>query len=326
MNNKKLISIMLVFMLGFLFFGPLNIANAGSEQKYGIVTINGKEMYMDKAGNVYPIIIFNSKKCIVWHKYDLVPISDVIRCESGISDKEVKYFIGEYRKNHTGSNTSSPIFEYFAGEKAGYNQVYYRWANDYLGNSNDTIRNAGCFLCSTASELLRYGLKDPVSCDNVDPVNLNEWLKDNEGFNGAELCFSAVEHFPGISYIIDGFDDFNGAARILYQSYPNAPIMCFRSQYPYTYTPRKEYYYHFCLYVEGDGNNPYYKENGLWKLKNDEAAYHEVIDSGFNKSYEEKGTVRNLAQIAQEGAEYHGSARYKYVRPDSGIFRVAFKG
>ncbi len=334
MINKKLIAIMLVFMFGFLFSGTLNVASADSGQDYGIVTVNGKEMYVDKAGNVYPVVIFNGKKCIVWHKYDLVPVGDVIRCEYGISDKTISYFVDKYRKDHK-ELKSSTKFKYFAGEKAGYNQVYSSWANDRLGFSErdskknrwkDTIGSAGCFLCSVASELLRYELKDPVSHQNVNPVNLNEWLKDHDGFNGSSLYFKAVEKFPGISYVIEGFDDFNGAARILYQSYPNAPIMCFRSQYPYAYYPHKKYYYHFCLYVEGDGNNPYYEENGVWKLKDSEAAYHEVIDSGFNSSSNIKGTVRNLTQIAQEGAEYHRNARYKYVRPDSGIFRVAFKG
>lgn len=323
---KRLVSILLVLAVLFVFIMPAGVTKGDDGQSFGIVTINGVEMYKSKSGETFPIVIFDGKKYIKWHEFDLVSVEDVINCESGKSDVMLGNFINKYQKNHNSINKSE-FHVKSPGDKAGYNQTYSSWADKQLGflewDSQEnqwkkyTIGDAGCFLCSTASELLRYGLKDPVSSNNVDPVNLNEWLKDNEGFNGAELRFSAVEHFPGISYIIDGFNDFNGAARILYQSYPNAPIMCFRSQHPYA--PDK-YYYHFCLYVKGDGDNPYYKENGVWELNSDEAAYHEVIDSGFDETSDPRGTVRTLTKVYGEG--HNGNP---YVRPDSGIFRVAFK-
>jgi len=325
---KKLASILLVVIVLCVFVMPAGIVKSDDGRDFGVVTINGVEMYKSKSGETYPIIIFDGKKCIKWHEFDIVPVKDVINCESGKSDMMLKNFINKYQKNNENGNKSKFYVDFYTGEKAGYNQMYSRWASDRLGFSEwdshkhwwkYTIGNAGCFLCSTASELLRYGLKDPISHNNVDPVNLNEWLKNNGGFTGAELYFPAVANFPGIWYIIDGFDDFYGAAKILYQCAPNAPIICLHKQkYPVGEG------YHFCLYVGGDGDNPYYwnQAHGCWDTREDLAEWHHVIDPGFNHSSDREGTVRNLWDVYLEGKEYF---RHPYVRPDSGIFRVAFK-
>ncbi|NIA10311.1 MAG: hypothetical protein GWP10_11445 [Nitrospiraceae bacterium] len=327
MPLKRFVSIFLVLAVLFVLIVPAGMIKGDDKQDFGILTINGKEMYKSKNGETYPIVIFNGEKYIVWHGFDLVSVKDVINCESGKSDMMVKDFTNKYKEKHN-NDKSKFYFNLSTGYRAGYNQMYSGWANTRLGFSEwsnkknwweYTIGNAGCFLCSTASELLRDNLKDPISHSNVDPVNLNEWLKNNGGFTGANLRFSAVENFPGISYIINGFDDFYGAAEIIYQCAPNAPIECFRSQYP---ASNGHYWYHFCLYVVSDAQNPYYKTNGLWYLNKSEAPYHKVIDPGFNGSSDPEGTVRTLWQVYEEGRAAHGTY---YVRPDSGIFRVAFK-
>jgi len=319
---KRLVSILLVLAVLFVFIMPVGMAKGDNGQSFGIVTINGIEMYKSKSGEIYPIVIFDGKKCIKWHEFDLVPVEDVINCESGKSDVMLRNFINEYQKNHDNVNKSKFHVKFSPGDKAGYNQKYSSWANTRLGFSEwdyqtnwwkYTIGNAGCFLCSTASELLRYGLKNPISYNNVDPVNLNEWLKNNGGFNGAGLYFPAAKDFPGISYNINGFDDFYGAAMILYQCPPNAPIICVHRQ---GYPTGKGY--HFCLYVNGDGQNPYYESGEVWELHQPMGENHEVIDPGFNGTSDKRGTVRTLTQVYNEMTPH-------YVRPDSGIFRVAFK-
>jgi len=101
---------------------------------------------------------------------------------------------------------------------------------------------------------------------------------------------------------------------ILYQCPPNAPIICLQKQgYPAGEG------YHFCLYIRGDGNDPYFLQNGQWTTDETHASSHQVIDSGFNGSADPIGTVRTLYQVYTEGSPH-------YVRPSSGIFRVTFKG
>jgi hypothetical protein len=323
---KRLTSILLVLVVLFVFIMPAGITKGDDGQGFGVVTINGVEMYKSKSGETYPIVIFDGKKCIKWHEFDIVSVEDVINCESGKSDMMLKNFINKYQKNHDNGNQSKFYVNFSTGDKAGYNQTYSSWANTRLGFSEwdsqknwwkYTIGNAGCFLCSTASELLRYGLKytDYGSNANPDPLNINTWLKDHGGFTGASLNFSAVANFPGISYVNNGFDDFYGAAMILYQCPPNAPIICLQKQgYPVGEG------YHFCLYVSGNGNNPYYWDQtyGWWTTNQTLANNHQVIDPGFNGSSDPRGTVRNLWDVYWEGSPH-------YVRPGSGIFRVAFK-
>jgi len=202
---KRLASILLALVILFVFIMPAEITKGNEEQDFGVVTINGVEMYKSKSGETYPIVIFDGKKCIKWHEFDIVPVEDVINCESGESDAMLKNFINEYQKNYDNGNQSKFYVNFYRGEKAGYNQAYSNWANTRLGFSEwdskknwwkYTIGNAGCFLCSTASELLRYGLKDPNSGNNVDSSNLNEWLRNNGGFTGASLYFLAVANFP----------------------------------------------------------------------------------------------------------------------------------
>jgi len=331
-KHKVVIAILLSFVLLFSLAAPLNnLAKAGNG--YGLVIINGKQMYKSKYGNLYPIVILNGKKYVRWHGFELTPVEDVIACESGKSDAMLGNFINKYIREHGNNIDSSKSYNSNSSEiRRGYNQTYSLWANTRLGSSEwgsrknrwkYTIGNAGCFLCSTASELLRYGLKDPVSHNDVNPPNLNDWLNSHGGFSGANLNYSAIRHFPGISYINKGFDDFNGAARILYQCTPNAPIICFRTQTKVN----GSYSYHFCLYVKGYANNPYYRNShGLWDLKGNDkeetGKYYSVYDSGYAGTSDPRAVLRNFYQIYQEGKTYHGSY---FVRPDSGIFRVAFK-
>ena len=65
--------------------------------------------------------------------------------------------------------------------------------------------------------------------------------------------------------------------------------------------------------------DPYFLQNGQWTTNLTFASSHLVIDPGFNGSSDSRGTVRNLWDVYLEGSPH-------YVRPGSGIFRVAFKG
>lgn len=331
MFPKRSTIILLVLVVLSVLITPAGITKGDDGQNFGVVTINGVEMYKSKSGETYPIVISSGEKCIVWHEFDIVPVEDVINCENGISDRMLKNFINKYQKNHDNGNQSKFYVNFSPGDKAGYNQTYSGWANTQLGFSEwdsqknwwkYTIGNAGCFLCSIAAELLRYGLKytDHGSNAGPDPVNINTWLKEHGGFTGADINFSEVKNFPGISSVNNGFDDFYGAAMILYKCPPNAPIECFRTQ-----TKSSGYWhYHFCLYVAGDGQNPYFwdQSNSCWELNKAEGQNHWVIDSGFNGSSDSRGTVRSLTDVYPEALNKYNTY---YVRPDSGIFRVAFK-
>jgi len=326
--KKKIINFCLILAILFAIVMPISVAKGRDGQNFGIITVSGKEMYKSKYGEVYPIIIFNGKKCIKWHGFEITPVKDVYNCESGKSDTILKNFLDNYQKKYDRNSKSKIHIDYYSpGDKAGYNQMYHLWANVPLGNSSNTIGDAGCFITSVAAQLLRYGLKytDYGHNDTPDPVNINTWFKHHNGFNGDVLKYDVIKNFPGIySYVNDGFDDFSYARTILYRTPPNAPIECFRSQHKVLRQGKHVWLYHFCLYVGGDGKNPYHKnkETGYWELNQQEGKNHLVINPGFNNSsYERKGTVRTLTDVYWEGQNAH---RTFYVRPNSGIFRVAF--
>ncbi len=328
MMKKKIINFCLILAILFAIVMPISVAKGRDGQNFGIITVNGKEMYKSKYGEVYPIIIFNGEKCIKWHGFEIIPVEDVINCETGKSNIMLKNFLNDYQKKYNENyKPDIHINWYSPGDKDGYSQGYYVWANERVGNSsdpNDTIGKVSCLLTSTVAQLKRYGLRytDNGHNDISDPVNINKWFIDHHSFDSnAYLYYDKIKDFPGIFYVINGFDDFSLAQTILYRSPPNAPIECFRSQFPVAYYNGKPIWgFHFCLYVDGDGKNLYKKENGVWKLDFEEGKNHLVIDPGFNPSTQREGTVRTLNEVYSEKSQSN-----PYVRPDSGIFKVAYR-
>ena len=88
-----------------------------------------------------------------------------------------------------------------------------------------------------------------ISGSLVDPLNLNEWLKNNGGFSGDLLIFGAIANFPGISSV--GYSDsFNDAAYAIYSGVVPILLM-YNEQFPTHYSPltrtdgtsRREYNY-----------------------------------------------------------------------------------
>jgi len=69
----------------------------------------------------------------------------------------------------------------------------------------------------------------------VDPLNLNEWMKNNGGFSGDLLIFGAITNFPGISSV--GYsDNFNDAAYAMYSGVVPILLM-YNEQFPTHYSP-----------------------------------------------------------------------------------------
>jgi hypothetical protein len=211
----------------------LRVVKGDNSEKFGVVTSSGVEMFKSKDGETYPIVTIDGKRYVEWNDYEVIALDDAINCESGKSDIMLKKFISQYYENYRKNNPPKFYAEYYnVGDRAGYNQMWPAWANKPLGYGPDSIGLSGCLLCSTAAELSRYGLKDPKSGGTINPLNLNDWLKDNGGFknHNDEMFYEAIRKFPGIYNVIPGFDDFNTAYTILYRIPPNAPIECFRTQ------------------------------------------------------------------------------------------------
>lgn len=74
--------------------------------------------------------------------------------------------------------------------KNGLNWV---WESETLGFGPDTIAQSGCFLTSCAMMLATYNLT--INGSIVNPLNLNNWLKVNNGFSGDLLIFGALGSF-----------------------------------------------------------------------------------------------------------------------------------
>ncbi len=62
---KRLMVILLVLVVLFVFVVPSGITKGDDEQSSEIITVNDIGTYKSKSGETYPIIIFNGKKCIV---------------------------------------------------------------------------------------------------------------------------------------------------------------------------------------------------------------------------------------------------------------------
>jgi len=67
-----------------------------------------------------------------------------------------------------------------------------RWADKRIGGSDQKISKVGCTLCSVAMVMAYYG-------EDVDPVSLNEYLINNDGytFRGWLKWYSAAEYAKG---------------------------------------------------------------------------------------------------------------------------------
>ena len=57
MMKKKIINFCLILAILFAIVMPISVSKARDGQNFGIITINGKEMYKSKYREVYPIII-----------------------------------------------------------------------------------------------------------------------------------------------------------------------------------------------------------------------------------------------------------------------------
>lgn len=87
-----------------------------------------------------------------------------------------------------------------------FRQIWEPWGKQNLGFSGDLIENSGCALTSLAMVFKYYGV-------DTDPARLNEWLKENNGYQGSSsiMWSKAVELSGGnIKYL--EIENFNGTA------------------------------------------------------------------------------------------------------------------
>ena len=72
-----------------------------------------------------------------------------------------------------------------------YKQCGQSWSNNNLGTCTNSICVSGCAMTDATILLNANGV-------NVDPGQLNTWLKNNNGYaNGCDLYWSAVTNYPG---------------------------------------------------------------------------------------------------------------------------------
>lgn len=73
-----------------------------------------------------------------------------------------------------------------------YSQSDSRWENKRLGNSRSSIGKSGCVL-SCLSMLLSAEASNP----RVTPDNLNEWLRQNDGYVGNLMRWQVAGEIDG---------------------------------------------------------------------------------------------------------------------------------
>jgi len=208
MKRYKKVTILLLLVAFALAFSPVNKVAKGGEG-YGVVNVSGTEMYRDTYGNLYPIEIgSNGEKLVILNRYEVEPLKVLLKRDARISKggSELPDFVlkGYYDRKNSSTSTSSSSYVMLPAVFS-YKQGYHEWESEPLGfDPVETIGEYGCFLTSCAMALATYGLT--INGRRVDPLNLNSWLKDNDGFGWAEghhdaLNISALDQFPGVKNV-----------------------------------------------------------------------------------------------------------------------------
>ncbi len=282
---KKMIKVLIVAsLIATLVFVStsmlVNQAYAGDTQTshFGITSVNGVEMYRDIHGSLLPIWTDKSGKKYVELVINgtkesgagvLIRVEDMIKADKGLNKIQPKS--GSFPEVVW---ISSPVkwnqaYEYYGGYHSG------EWASRFLGNSTKyTIGDSGCFLTSSAMVLATYGLK--IGNYLVDPPNLNTWMKNHGGFDGALLKFYVLGSFPGIShtYTIAGNNS----------SYSNAYMAIYNRHEPVIVFKYSEDHYHFCAFIQTDGVKEHVKINKIVNPYNSNVANIEGIEQTVEQS------------------------------------------
>lgn len=89
-----------------------------------------------------------------------------------------------------------------------YRQIWEPWGKQNLGFSDDLIENSGCALTSLAMVFKYYGV-------DTDPGKLNEWLKENSGFQGSSsIKWSKAVELSGGNVKYLGIENYDGTANL----------------------------------------------------------------------------------------------------------------
>lgn len=204
MKIKKALILLCLSVFLLSFFKSGNVIKAG--EGYGVVTTDKGEMYKDTYGNLFPIIVINGKKEVKLNQYELAPLEALLERDSKESKGESALPDELLKKFYSSGNELENVFTTLP-QIYSYNQKHKAWGNQLLGFGPDTIAQSGYFLTSCAMMLATYNLT--INGSIVNPLNLNNWLKVNNGFSGDLLIFGALGSFPGINYVgyTDSFED-----------------------------------------------------------------------------------------------------------------------
>lgn len=254
----KIIAVCLIVGSLFFYIGT----NSYAKDSFGLVDINGKQMFKDQYGNLLPIWKDNTGTIYIREGGE--------KPGALITLKEMLKLVSVSGKNKSGSFPSTV----YVFAPVSYNQEYYLWRNNKLGNSTAgwTIGNGGCFLTSTAMALATYRLY--LNGKLVNPSTLNVWIREHGGFGGPtndDLIFSALKNFPGISYTYT-CTDYSDAYLAIY--YGSMPVICFK---------RSNSSYHFCALIQTDG-----------------VASHTTVNKIINPANSDIYSERGLIQTVQE--------------------------
>jgi hypothetical protein len=261
----KVFFVALAFILLFNFLPFGNYTEASEETGPGVVYLNGKEMYKDKYGNLYPIWEDSrGKKQVRISDFEYAPLEALL-------ERDRREGKGEFIDLGPGLTWALSI--------VSYNQNYVGWRDVTLGFGPTTIGSHGCFLTSSAMSLATYNLT--ISGSLVDPLNLNEWMKNNGGFYQDLLIFDTIANFPGISSV--GYSD--SLTDAIYCIYSGVvPIL---KMYPTHYSPLNQTdgtYNRYNNYIENSYHPDYYRKQGI-KQSLYEAGYYFETTNVFRYAF-----------------------------------------
>ncbi|CAI2381372.1 unnamed protein product [Moneuplotes crassus] len=78
-----------------------------------------------------------------------------------------------------------------------YRQCDKRWGSDYMGDK--TICQVGCLMSSMSMALA--GLGRTINGETVNPGNFNQWLRENDGYNGNLFRWSRMHAGFNLKYL-----------------------------------------------------------------------------------------------------------------------------
>ncbi len=301
MRSKKItiLLILFVFLVSFVPFGGTIKADEG----YGVVATDQGEMYRDTHGNLFPVIIDSEgKKEVKLNEYEIAPLEALLERDAKIS-KGKSALPEEILKKFYGSKVSLSTYSYVTLPAIySYKQGYWRWVNEWLGiHERYTIGDKGCFLTSSAMMLATYNLT--INGSVVDPLNLNTWLGDHNGFDWDDgLIFGAIADFPGISSV-GYFESCSDAAIAIY--YHIVPIIA-------VHHPGL----HFCVLVKTNGE----KDTATNYIVNT----YDAINFTSSEYAPERMYYAPYDNIAELSNYYSTLVRVGYTFADSDIFRTAY--